>query len=573
MKKWMISAKKADFNAIAEKYHISPITARLIRNRDIVGDREIDLFLNGKLSDLPKPEEMKDLQKAAGILKEKIGAGKKIRVIGDYDADGVMSAYILVKGLARLGAQVDWRIPDRIADGYDLNENLIRQAHAEGCDTVITCDNGISAAEPAALAAALGMTVLITDHHNVPYEDTAAGRHYLVPEAAAVVDPKQEDCGYPCKFICGAVVAWKLIAFMYEEAGLPEEEALAFLPFAAFATITDVCELKEENRIIVREGLKALNRTDNPGLCALIAASGAEKGKLDVYHIGYILGPCINASGRLKSADLALSLLLCEDEREAKALAEELTELNQYRKTMTEEGVEKAVSLVEEQSLEKDSILVVALPDCHESIAGIIAGRLKEKYSRPAFVLTRTEDGLKGSGRSVEAYSMYDGLVRVQDLLSRFGGHPKAAGLSLLPENLAEFRRRLNEDCGLSPEDMAEKVHIDMLLPLSRVTAALIREFSLLKPFGTGNDQPLFALREARILHPALVGRNRNVVRMEVADSAGTVLPAVYFGDVQAFMQLALEGGTFALLYYPDIDSYGGRESLQLKIQDIRRLD
>ena len=571
MKKWMVAAKKADFNEIAKQFGISPITARLIRNRDIIGDENIGLYLNGGIKDLHDPLLMKDMDKACGILTEKIRSGRKIRIIGDYDADGIMSTFILVKGLKRLGVDVSWQIPDRMADGYGMNEAMIRKAAADGCDTVITCDNGITAFDAVNLAETLGMTVIVTDHHNITYEEQEDGsRRYILPEAAAVIDPKREDCAYPCRHLCGASVAWKLITALYDRFGAGFSEALEFIQYAAAATVTDVCELKGENRIIVREGLKMLQNTGNTGLSALIDITGVDRSRLDVYHIGFILGPCINASGRLKDADLSLKLLLAEEKDEAEKIARQLVELNESRKYMTVTGLEQAVKTIGDESLSDDRILVVYLPGCHESLAGIIAGRLREKYSRPAFVLTDTAEGLKGSGRSVEAYSMYDGLVKAKDLLIRFGGHPMAAGVTLPKENLSAFRKKINEDCPLTLDEMADKLSIDMLLPLSYVSEELIREIDLLKPFGTGNERPAFALKDADIITPSVVGARKNAVRMQIKDDRGTEMPGVYFGDAPEFCRQAVRKGKLSLVFYPDINSFRGVNSLQLKVTDYQ---
>ncbi|MBP3544230.1 MAG: single-stranded-DNA-specific exonuclease RecJ, partial [Lachnospiraceae bacterium] len=449
MEKWMIYSKKADFNALGTRFSINPVTARIIRNRDVVGEEAVCRYLHGTKKDMYSAWLMKDMRRAVEILKEKIADRKKIRVIGDYDADGVNASCILLKGLGRCGANVDVEIPHRMLDGYGINERLIEEAYQAGIDTIITCDNGIAALKQTTYAKSLGMTIIITDHHEVPYEEMDGVRRYLVPEAHAVVNPKQEDCPYPYKGLCGAGVAYKLIQCLYEELGISESETDELLQFAAIATIGDVMELQDENRILVKEGLKLLRKTTNPGLKALMEVNGIQPSGLNSYHIGFILAPCMNVGGRLDTAKRALELLLCEDKQQADSMAGELKALNDSRKALTIKETQKACEMLE--AAERiDNVVVVYLPDCHESLAGIIAGKLRERYYKPVFVLTKAEDGLKGSGRSIEGYSMFEELVKCRQYLEKFGGHPMAAGLSLKEENLEAFKQALNENCTLT---------------------------------------------------------------------------------------------------------------------------
>lgn len=565
-KKWFVSMKKADFNRIAEKYHISPITARLIRNRDITGDDEIDLYLNGTIADLCDGMLMRDMDRAVEILAEKIREEKKIRVIGDYDIDGVNATYILQEGLAGLGADVDTDIPDRIRDGYGLNKMLIDRALDDGIDTIVTCDNGIAAAEEIAYGKEQGLTVVVTDHHEVPYIETNGDKEYLLPPADAVVDPHRPDCGYPFKGLCGAAVAYKLVEALYDVMQRDPEDMDYLMENVAIATVGDVMDLTGENRIFVKQGLEMLRRTHNPGLKALIECTGIDAERLNAYHIGFVIGPCINASGRLDTAKRALELLNARTRREAVMLAEDLKALNDSRKEMTEKGVEEAVRLIEHTDLREDKVLVVYLPECHESIAGIIAGRLKERYYRPVFVLTRAEEGVKGSGRSIESYDMFGQMCRCRELFTKFGGHKLAAGLSLAEENVELFRRTINELAELTEEDLMEKVSIDMQLPFPYITEALIGELSLLEPFGKGNPKPLFAERNIRVLGPRILGKNRNVLKCRLEDPSGNQMDAVYFGDVEACLRKMEEKPVMSFTYYPSINEYMGRKTLQVTI-------
>ena len=585
MEKWVVSAKKADFKKISEQFGIDQVTARIIRNRDVLGEEAIEEYLHGNLEHLHEPKKMKDMERAVSILQEKIQKRKKIRIIGDYDIDGIQSVYILYSALRECRAAADYAIPDRMADGYGVNERLVRQAAEEGVDTILTWDNGIAAEAELALAKELGMTVIITDHHEVPYEQKEDGEKiFCIPPADAVVNPKQPNCPYPFKELCGGAVAFKLVQALFERMKFLPEKAFAYLENAAFATVGDVMPLTGENRILVKEGLKSLNRTKNYGMRALAARNQIELGKIKAYHIGFVLGPCLNASGRLDTAYRALKMLLAEDEQTAAEYAGDLYDLNVSRKEMTEQGVKQAVKQVEETSLKEDKVLVIYLADCHESLAGIIAGRVRERYHRPVFVLTSGEDGVKGSGRSIESYSMYEEMSKCKELFTRFGGHPMAAGLSLPQEHVEQFRQRLNENTALTDEDLKGKIVIDVPMPLDYISKPLIQEMNLLEPFGKSNEKPIFADKNLHILSLQILGKNHNVCRMQVQSQGGTVMSAVYFGETEAFLDF-LRGkfGNYALkqamsgqnseirvsfIYYPEINVYNGRESLQIIVKN-----
>lgn len=566
MQRWFITMKKADFNAIGEKYHISPILARLIRNRDIIGDDAVDFYLNGTIADLYDGMLMQDMDRAVEILAEKIREEKPVRVIGDYDIDGVNATYILQEGLSGLGADVDTDIPDRIKDGYGLNKMLIDRALDDGIDTVITCDNGIAASDEIAYAKENGLTVIVTDHHEIPYIEMDGEKEYLLPRADAVVDPHRADCAYPFKGLCGAAVAYKLVEALYNVMQRDPEDVDYLMENVAIATVGDVMDLNGENRIFVKQGLEMLKRTQNQGLKALIECTGIDVERLNAYHIGFVLGPCINASGRLDTAKRALELLNARTRREAVMLAEDLKALNDSRKEMTERGVAEAVNLIETTSLKDDRVLVVYLPDCHESIAGIIAGRIRERYYRPVFVLTKAEEGVKGSGRSIEAYDMFAQMCRCRALFTKFGGHKLAAGLSLEEDNVQRFRETINALCDLTEEDLQEKVSIDMQLPFPYITEELIRELELLEPFGKGNQKPLFAERNLRVVSPRVFGKNRNVLKCRLEDMQGNQMEAVYFGDVEKCLKTMEEKKVMSFTYYPSINEYMGRRSIQITI-------
>lgn len=587
MSKWMVAAKRADFNAISQKYKISPVLARIIRNRDVVDDQDIDKYLNGTREQLYAPECMKDMGNAAKILLEKIEAEKHIRVIGDYDIDGICSTYILYRGFCECGAHVDTVIPHRIYDGYGLNDNLIREAYDAGTDTVVTCDNGIAAYAQIELANSLGMTVIVTDHHEVPYEEVNGERHYKVPKAVAVVDPKQEECNYPFQEICGAVVAYKLVLELLSQKNnckwqdiMESELGLELLEFAAFATIGDVMELKDENRIIVKSGLELMKNTRNIGLKALMQVTEITQDHITPYTIGFVLGPCLNATGRLDTAVNALELFRTESFDEAVVMAQNLKSMNDSRKELTLKGVDEAVAQIEGSELKNDKVLVVYLPEIHESLAGIIAGRIREKYYKPTFVLTKAEDGVKGSGRSIEAFHMYDEMTKCKELFTKYGGHKLAAGLSLPEENVDVFRRMLNENCKLTEDDFEEKVLIDVPMPMDYVSFDFIEQLDRLEPFGNGNPKPQFAQKNVHFISGRVLGANRNVGKYRVEDGNGRQYDVIYFGDIddlneymaskygsEAVDMLYLRGTrdiVMSVVYYPEKNEFRGNVSLQM---------
>ena len=568
MEKWMVYNKKADFQKIGSEFGIDPVIARLIRNRDIQDMKEIRSYLYGTLAEIPSPWKMKDVERAVQILQKKITQKKKIRIIGDYDIDGVTATCILLKGLKRLNANVDTYIPDRVKDGYGMHEQLIDKALEDRIDTILTCDNGIAAAAEIEYAKKEGLTVIVTDHHDIPFRDTEDGRIWIIPKADAVVNPKQNDCLYPNKNICGAVVAWKLIWALYERLGIDSDEIWDFLELAAIATVGDVMDLQGENRIIVKEGLKKLSSTSFEGLKALICVNNLESAEITAYHVGFVIGPCINASGRLDTAARSLELLLADNMEDAMKLADDLYDLNQSRKAMTEQGKEQAIQSIEENNLGKDRVLVVYLPDCHESLAGIIAGRIREAYNKPVFVLTKGADGVKGSGRSIEAYSMYEELVKCSDLLTQFGGHPMAAGLSMEEKNVELFRRRLNDNCTLTEQDLIPKIMIDVPMPISYLSKKLTEQLKVLEPFGKGNSKPLFAQKNLRAVGIRVFGRNRNVAKMLLIDENGIKMDAVYFGEAQEFVDFVQAHDTISVTYYPEINVFQGRENLQVVIKN-----
>ena len=564
MERWVMLRKGADFAGIGKKFQISPRLACLIRNRDVVGEEAIGQYLNGTIGDLCDGMLMKDMDKAVEILREKLEEGKRLRVIGDYDIDGVNATYILLEGLKRLGADADYDIPDRMTDGYGLNIHLIQRAYDDGVDTVLTCDNGIAAAEEIAFGKDMGMTVIVTDHHEVPFEEWGGKKQYLLPPADAVVDPKRPDCEYPFPHLCGAAVAYKLMEALWESMGRDSEDLDDLIENVAIATVGDVMDLKGENRIFVKEGLQMLERTRNPGLRSLIECTGLADKTISAYHIGFVLGPCLNASGRLDTAKRALRLLEAKSRKEADQLAWDLKALNDSRKEMTEKAVKEAELMVEASALKEDRVLVIYLPDCHESLAGIVAGRIRERYYKPAFVLTNASEGLKGSGRSIEAYSMYEELSRCKDLLMRFGGHRQAAGLSMKRENLESFRKMINDYCTLTPKDLTEKVVIDMEMPFSCVTEGLIRELALLEPFGKGNTKPVFAARNVRLMDMRVMGRKKNVLKMRAVDANGSTVEAVYFGDVENLS--GRKDTLLSITYYPTLNEYMGQATPQIVI-------
>lgn len=585
MEKWFVIQKGADFNKLAGQFHISPVTARIIRNRGVIGEKAVDRYLNGGLQDLYNPHLLKDADLLTDILIKKIKEQKSIRIIGDYDIDGVMSTYILHQGIRRCGGRVDTRIPDRVKDGYGINDHLIEQAKEAQIDTIITCDNGIAAIDEIAHAKALGMTVLVTDHHEIPYSEEGGKRIYKKSAADAIVNPKQKDCPYPYKELCGAAVAFKVIQLLYEKCSVPREEAWEFLENAAFATVGDVMDLTDENRILVKEGLKRIRHTKNKGMRALILQNKLEFDSINAYHFGFVLGPCINASGRLETAKIALSLFFQEDERKAAEIAAQLVELNAQRKDMTAEGVELAMEAVEKGDV-GEKVMVIYLPKVHESLAGIIAGRIREMYHRPTLVLTKSEEGVKGSGRSIEAYSMYEELCKCKEFFSKFGGHPMAAGISMAEKDIEAFRQKINVCCELTDEDFIPKIKIDVPVPAGYPDVSFVRELDLLEPFGKGNIKPQFADKNIGIEHMYIVGKNRNVLKLQLRTESGGRISAVYFGDVERFLacyrekfgepevERALCGREndirMSIVYYPEIDAYQGRENVRLVIKNYQ---
>lgn len=585
MEKWFIMRKGAPFQEIAEKFQIHPILARLIRNRDVVGDENIQMYLHGTISDLHDGMLLKDMDKAVDILLENLHEDKKIRVIGDYDIDGINATYILLEGLGALGARVDMDIPDRMKDGYGLNIHLIDRAFDAGVDTIITCDNGIAAKEEIEYGKSLGMTIIVTDHHEVPFEE-GEEKKYILPPADAVIDPKQIDCQYPFKGLCGAAVAYKLVETLFNVTGNDVEDVDYLMENVAIATVGDVMDLVEENRIFVKQGLEMLKRTQNLGLKALLECTGVDVAHLSAYHIGFVIGPCLNASGRLDTAKRALELLRAKTKKEADILAGDLKALNDNRKDMTAIAVREAIQQIEESTLVEDKVLVVYLPECHESLAGIVAGRVRERFYKPTFILTKGEEGVKGSGRSIDGYHMYEELNQCKSILTRYGGHKMAAGVSMEEEQIDVFRHMLNENARLMEVDLTEKVSIDMQLPLGYVSETLIEELELLEPFGKGNTKPVFVEKDIELLKGEIIGKNQNVMKMQVRDSYGTIMEAMYFGDIELFLAHLKEkygtetvermlrgfqtGMKQAFTYYPTINEYMGRKTLQIVIQNYQ---
>ena len=570
MKKWFVSAKKADFTEIGKKFNITPMTARIIRNRDVVGDEQIRKYLHGTTSDLYSPWDLSGMKEGVYLLQQAIEAGEKIRVIGDYDIDGVCATYILLTGLKKIGANVDTVIPDRIKDGYGINEQLIDGAKEDGVQVIVTCDNGIAAYQQILYAKELGMKVLVTDHHEVPFEETEAGRAEKLPPADVIINPKKEECSYPWKGLCGGAVAWKLVAALYETYRISMEEAYVLLEFAAIATVGDIMELQDENRIIVKEGLRRIHRTKNIGLKSLIEVNGLERDSIGAYHIGFVLGPCINAGGRLDTAKRALELFASEDKEAADRLAGDLKALNDSRKELTKDGVEEAIQQVLNTGRRNERVLVIYLPDCHESIAGIVAGKVKERFYRPTIVLTDAEEGIKGSGRSIPDYNMFEELCKVGDLFTKFGGHPMAAGMSLPQENLQLLRKRLNQNCTLTEESMVEKISIDIAMPIQYISESFIEELKVLEPFGNGNSKPLFAERDFHVLQSQVLGKNKNAVKVYGTNSAGCHMEGLYFGNPEEFLELLKKKDIISITYYPSVNEFRGKKTLQIMIQDFQ---
>ena len=581
--KWMLRTKKADFNEIGKKFNVDPLIARLIRNRDIILEEDIKKYLYGNKEDMYSPYLLKDMEKAVSILEEKIKNQSKIRIISDYDVDGVISNYVLYRGLQEIGADVDYEIPDRINDGYGINERMVMKAVEDGIDTILTCDNGIAAVNQIALAKENGLTVIITDHHDVPFIMQEGSKIEQLPKADAVINPKQKECSYPFDKICGATVAYKLIQALYDKRGLEHD---FYLEYLAIATVCDVVDLTDENRIIVKEGLKLLNATKNLGIKALIGENFKEKPELNAYHLGFIIGPCVNAAGRLEHAGEGLSLLLAKDEEEAMDKARHLKILNDERKLLTEQGVEKAIELVETTNIKDDKVLVIYLTDCHESLAGIIAGRIREKYNKPVIVLTRSKEGVKGSGRSIDEYSMFEKLSECRDYLDKFGGHPMAAGLSLKEENIDSFRKALNDNSGLTEENLIKKVYIDIKMPFYYISEHIIHQIECLEPFGKANEKPVFAESDVKITEARILGENKNVLKLKLATDAGGTIEGICFkntmeellnqikekygmDEVDKMFERRENAVRLRIIYYPSINSYKGKKTLQVTINNF----
>ncbi len=568
MSKWMVYAKKADFKAIGERYGIDQVVARIIRNRDVCGEEKIEMYLNGTEDNLYSAHLLKDADLAVDIIMEKIRQKKHIRIVGDYDIDGVCSVTILLKGLEAAGALVDYTVPDRVADGYGINKNIIDRALSDGVDTIITCDNGIAAISQINYAKDNNMTVIVTDHHDIPFKEENGSKVFLKSNADAIVNPKQEECSYPFKMLCGAAVAYKVISILYERLSLPDSDLLQYRQLAAVATIGDVVDLTDENRVLVKHGLATMEKTKNTGLRALIDVCRIDISALSSYHIGFVIGPCLNAGGRLETAKLAVELLIEDNPGEARVKAEKLKELNEERKAMTENEAAKAIDMVENTALSEDKVLVVYLPECHESIAGIIAGRLKEYFYRPAFVITDAAEGAKGSGRSIEGYNMFEEITRCGYLLNKFGGHPMAAGISLDKENIEEFRWQLNHNQTLTEEQLTPVTWIDVPMPLGYVNFSLIEQLKCLEPFGKGNEKPVFADRNLTVRQASIIGKNKNVLKLVLEDERAYSYDAVMFrADA---LNVPRKGQKISIVYYPSVNEYNGNKTIQFIVSEWR---
>ena len=556
--------KKADFDEIGRKYNISPITARIIRNRNVIEDEDIERFIKGDRNSLFDPYLLYGMEEGCKLIKEAIDGGVRIRVIGDYDVDGICASHVLVVGLTKLGGNVDVAIPHRVKDGYGLNENMIKEAHEDGVGLIVTCDNGIAAKEPVALAKELGMKVVVTDHHEVPFVMEGEEKKESLPPADAVIDPKQSKCNYPQEGICGAVVAMKVIQALEGEELLDE-----LLPFAALATVCDVMELLGENRVIVKEGLRLLRTKPCKGIDALMRVNSLDKKSLNAYHLGFVIGPSLNATGRLDSAMRAFDLLKADNDADAAVLAGELKGLNDSRKTMTLDGTKKAMEIIEKEGYDKDKVLVVYLPECHESLAGIIAGRIREAYNKPTFILTDGEEGLKGSGRSIEEYNMFEAMCEVSDIFTKFGGHKLAAGLSVEAGRQDELRKRLNEKCTLTEDDFYKKISIDMMLPISYAGESLARELDMLEPFGVGNPKPLFAGKDIKFINMRRMGTDGKYGKYTILDEQGKAREAVFFGNADDFERHLKEKGNVSNITYElGLNTYRGMTSAQIIIEN-----
>ena len=584
--KWLLRNKKVDLKAMSEKYKISQLLCKLMVNRDIIDENIINSYINPVYKYLHSPKTMKDVVIAVDIIKRKIQENKKIRIIGDYDVDGIISVFILYTALKKCGANVDYEIPDRIKDGYGINENIVKVAYDEGVDTIITCDNGISAIDQIQYAKDLGLTVIVTDNHDVPFIEEGGVRTFLSSQTDAIINPKQIECEYKFKSICGAGVAFKLMEALYEEIGMDKEECYKLIEFVAIATVCDVVDLIDENRIFVKNGLEMLNNSKNIGINALKKACGLEDKEITAYHLGFVIGPCLNASGRLDSAKKGLELLLMEDDEEAEKLAQEIVDLNDARKNMTKEGVDRAINIIDSTDINNDKILVVYIPDIHESLAGIVAGRVKEKYNKPTIILTKSEEGVKGSARSIEEYNMFEGLLACKELLDKFGGHPMAAGLSLQEDKVDELRIALNNKCELTDEDLTRKIMIDSSLPLEYLNLHLIEELNVLEPFGKGNSKPVFGVRDAKITRAMLLGKDKNVLKLKLLTNNNITIDAMIFNDLENFESKIIEKyGNEELdnlynksnnnipmdfTFYPSINEWNGNKSIQIVVNGIR---
>ena len=586
MKKWFVKNKKTDYKLLAKEFGISEIVAKLLVNRDLVEEEAIKSFVNPSYENLYNPREMKDLEKGVMIMKQKIEDGKKIMVVGDYDVDGVISLFELFTALKRCSADVFYDIPDRINDGYGINNNIINKAFEMGVDTIISCDNGISAISAIEYGKKLGLTIIVTDHHDIPFVEKENGEREVIKSMAdAIIDPKQEDCKYKFKALCGAGVALKFIEVLYEEMGIDKKEAYKLIEFAAIATVCDVVDLISENRIFVKNGLKLLSETSNIGLKELIKATGIENKEISVYHLGFVIGPCINASGRLDNAKKGVALLLSENQAEAAKLAKELHDLNVQRKDITIQGVERANEFIEKNNMTKDKVLVVYTPETHESIAGIVAGRIREAYNVPTIILTRAKEGVKGSGRSIEGYNMFEELNKCKELLGKFGGHPMAAGLSLEEHNIEPLRKKLNEITTLTDDDVVPKIYLDMQLPLEKISYDLINKIGTLEPFGKGNSKPIFGEKQVTILKGSILGQNKNVLKVKIMMKNGIYIDGIYFGNIEEFENIVIDrygveeldrlysGNSrikLDMAFYPSINEFNGRVSLQVVVENFR---
>lgn len=584
--KWLLRNRKVDLKAMSDKYKISQLLCKLMVNRDITDDNIINSYINPVYENLHSPKTMKDIALAVNIIKRKIQENKKIRIIGDYDVDGIISVFILYTALKECGANVDYEIPDRIKDGYGINENIVKTAYDEDVDTIITCDNGISAIDQIQYAKNLGLTVIVTDHHDVPFVEENGVRTFISSQADAIINPKQIECEYEFKSICGAGVAFKLMEVLYEELGINKEECYKLIEFVAIATVCDVVDLIDENRIFVKNGLNMLNNTTNIGIKALKKASGLEDKEITAYHLGFVIGPCLNASGRLDSAKKGLELLLMENYEEAENLAQEIVDLNDARKKMTKEGVDRAINIIDSTEIANDKILVVYIPDIHESLAGIVAGRVKEKYNKPTIILTKSEEGVKGSARSIEEYNMFEGLLACKELLDKFGGHPMAAGLSLQEDKVDELRKELNNKCKLTDEDLTRKIMIDASLPLEYLNINLIKELDVLEPFGKGNAKPVFGVRDAKVTKAMLLGKDKNILKLRLLTNNNLTIDAMIFNDLENFENKVIEkygnegldnlynkfnnNISMDFTFYPSINEWNGNKSIQIIVNGIR---